>query len=176
MAVIPLVEVSAEERRALATAAHQARRVREWRRYRAILLLAAGQEPGEVVKALGCGRASVYAWAADWRRSGLGGVAPRPHGGGRPRRVDRSVEARLDELLQADPQERGHASTGWTVPLMRAELAEACIAVAERTIRRALHRLGWRWKRPKYVLGRPDPAYTEKKLGRQNGLSNEAIF
>ncbi len=36
----------------------------------------------------------------------------------------------------------------------------------ERTVRRTLHRLGWRWKRPKYVLGRPDPAYAEKKSRR----------
>jgi transposase len=35
------------------------------------------------------------------------------------------------------------------VPLLRAELAAAGHAVGERTIRRTLHRLGWRWKRPK---------------------------
>jgi len=49
------------------------------------------------------------------------------------------------------------------VPLLRAELAAAGVAAGERTVRRALHRLGWRWKRPKYVLGRPDPAYEGKK-------------
>src|SRR5262245_14242997 len=44
----------------------------------------------------------------------------------------------------------------------RTELAQRGWPAAERTIRRTLHRLGWRWKRPKYVLGRPDPAYVEK--------------
>jgi Winged helix-turn helix len=44
----------------------------------------------------------------------------------------------------------------------RAELATAGYAVGERTIRRALDRAGWRWKRPKYVLGRPDPQYLGK--------------
>ena len=39
----------------------------------------------------------------------------------------------------------------------------AGFVVGERTIRRALRRLGYRWKRPQYVLGRPDPAYAEKK-------------
>jgi len=28
---------------------------------------------------------------------------------------------------------------------------------------RTLHRLGYRWKRPKFVLGRPDRGYAEKK-------------
>lgn len=164
MPVIPLVEVSAEQRAALEGAVRQARRVRAWRRSRAVLLLTAGQEPAGVVRALGCGRASVYAWAAAWREAGLAGLAVGPHGGGRPRRMDQSVEERLEDLLQADPQERGQASTGWTVPLLRTERLEAGVVVSERTLRRALHRLGWRWKRPQYVLGRPDPLYAEKKM------------
>jgi hypothetical protein len=52
---------------------------------------------------------------------------------------------------------------------MRTELNKRGWAAAERTIRRTLHRLGWRWqtgKRPKFVLGRPDPAYAEKKSRR----------
>ncbi|WP_083856779.1 winged helix-turn-helix domain-containing protein [Nitrolancea hollandica] len=48
-------------------------------------------------------------------------------------------------------------------------MARAGYLVGERTIRRTLHRLGWRWKRPKYVLGRPDPDYA-KKGPSWNGL------
>ena len=43
------------------------------------------------------------------------------------------------------------------MPLLRAELEGAGYRVSGRTVRRTLHRLGFRWKRPKYVLGRPDP-------------------
>ncbi|HLV99124.1 MAG TPA: winged helix-turn-helix domain-containing protein [Ktedonobacterales bacterium] len=49
------------------------------------------------------------------------------------------------------------------MPLLQTHLTQAGYAISQRTLRRALHRLGWRWKRPKYVLGRPDPAYAEKK-------------
>ena len=84
------------------------------------------------------------------------------HGGGKAK-LGAAGEAVLRGLLREDPQAHGHQATGWTVPLLRAELAAAGYAVGERTIRRALHRLGWRWKRPKYVLGRPDPLYAEKK-------------
>ena len=69
----------------------------------------------------------------------------------------------MTELLRQDPQARGWHATGWTVPLVRTELERAGYPAAERTIRRTLHRLGWHWKRPKYVLGRPDPGYAEKK-------------
>lgn len=49
--------------------------------------------------------------------------------------------------------------------MLRAQLERAGYWVSERTIRRTLHRLGFRWKRPKYVLGRPDPDH-ERKKGR----------
>lgn len=77
--------------------------------------------------------------------------------------MDAAGEAEVEGLLAIDPQTRGHQATGWTVPLLRTELARAGFVVGERTIRRALRRLGYRWKRPQYVLGRPDPAYAEKK-------------
>ena len=81
--------------------------------------------------------------AAPWRPGGAG-------------------EATLEALLAANPQQQGQLATGWTVPLLRAELERAGHRVGEHTVRRQLHRSGWRWKRPKYVLGRPDPAYAEK--------------
>ena len=71
--------------------------------------------------------------------------------------------ALLEGLRVQDPQARGHLAAHSTVPLLRAELAAVGVAASERTVRRALRRLGWRWKRPKYVLGRPDPAYAEKR-------------
>lgn len=143
-------------------------RVRRWRRYRALLLLADGQAPAAVARALGCSASSVYNWAAAWRRAGLGGLREGDHGGGR-RRLDAAGEAVLEALLAGDPQARGHRATGWTVPLLRTELAAAGYGASGRTVRRALHRLGWRWKRPKYVLGRPDPAYEQKKGASPSG-------
>ncbi len=46
---------------------------------------------------------------------------------------------------------------------LRAELQAAGYAASQRTVRRALHRLGYRWKRPRFVLGRPDPDYGRKR-------------
>ena len=156
------LRLSADERRVLERAAAGERRVRWWRRYRALLRLGAGDSVEAVAAALGCARSSVFAWAAAWRRQGLAGVTPAPHGGGPQQRLAGRGEALLAEVLSSDPQARGQHTTGWTVPLRRAELAAAGLDGGERTVRRALHRLGWRWKRPKYVLGRPDPLYAGK--------------
>lgn len=154
--------VTPAQRAELAAAAAAAKRTRAWKRYRAVLRLAEGQPPAAVARSLGCHVASVYGWAAAWRRAGAGALAEGPHPGA-ARRLDGAGEALLAELLAGDPQARGHRATGWTVPLLRAELARAGHAVGGRTVRRALHRLGYRWKRPQYVLGRPDPAYAEKR-------------
>lgn len=154
--------LTAADRRTLERAATAARRVRVWRRYRAVLLLDAGRSATEVAQTLGCSGSSVYGWAATWRDRGMAGLRGRSHGGG-VARLETRTGPLLEELLATDPHARGHAATGWTVPLLRTELAAAGVVAGERTIRRALHRLGWRWKRPKYVLGRPDPAYGEKK-------------
>jgi transposase len=155
------LSLTASERAALERAAAGERRVRAWRRYRAVLL-AAEDGPEAAARALGCARSSVYAWLAAWRRDGLGGVVERPRGGGRPARLAGGGAAVLGRLLQEDPQARGWHATGWTVPLLRTELQRAGYPASEKTLRRALHRLGWGWKRPKYLLGRPDPAYAEK--------------
>src|SRR3954471_7561294 len=149
------------ERTALEAVAAAERRGGRWRRYQAVLLLAVGQSPAAVAQSLHCSRASVYAWAAAWRQAGMAGLQEGAHGGWR--KLDAAGEAILADLLAVDPQTRGHQATGWTVPLLQGELAQVGYRVGQRTIRRALHRLGYRWKRPQYVLGRPDPAYAEKR-------------
>jgi transposase len=156
------LELHRAERTTLETAAAGERRTRTWRRYRAVLLLADGQAPATIAAALGCSISSVYGWAAAWRRAGLAGLQGRPHGGGVVPLADRAGSL-LEQLLTEDPQTRGHLAANWTVPLLRAELRAADYSVSARTIRRGLHHLGYRWKRPKYVLGRPDPAYAENK-------------
>lgn len=150
------------QRTDLAAAAAAEKGVRRWRRYQAVLLLAEGHDLTAVAHTLRCSRASVYAWAAAWRRDGVVGLREGDHGGGQVK-MDAGGEAVLTGLLAEDPQTRGYQATGWTVPLLRRDLEQAGYAVSEHTVRRALHRLGYRWKRPQYVLGRPDPAYAEKR-------------
>ena len=150
------VRLTEVQRTDVEAAAAAERRVRRWRRYRAVLLRAEGMTVAAVATALGCSEASVYGWTARWRRAGVAGLQEGDHGGGRVK-LNAAGEARLETLLASDPQAHGHQATGWTVPLLHTALAQAGYAVSPRTIRRAIHRRGYRWKRPQYVLGRPDP-------------------
>ena len=153
-------------RAVLETAQARSPQVRHWRRYQAVLLRAEGMLVKDVARVLGCTETSIYNWTAAWREAGAAGVAEGTHRG-KARRLDPAAERALDALLEeGDPQAHGYAATGWTVPLLRSELGKQGLEAGERTIRRTLHRLGWRWNRPKFVLGRPDPAYAEQKSRR----------
>ena len=165
--------LSEEDRKALERTQAHSPNVRHWRRYQAVLLRAAGVPVMEVARDLGCSEASVSNWTAAWRTAGLVGVAESRHPGA-ARRLDGAAEEALDALVrEGDPQAYGYAAANWTAPLLRTELATRGWPAAERTIRRTLHRLGWRWKRPKFVLGRPDPAYAEKKSRRTASGSHD---
>ncbi len=161
--------LTADERAALHAAHARSRTVRHWRRFQAVLLRADGLPVATIAQTLDCTETSVFNWVAAWRADGMAGVAEGVHPGKVRRlgRLDAAAEAALETLLtEGDPQAHGYAATGWTVPVLRTELAKYGWSASERTIRRTLHRLGWRWKRPKFVLGRPDPAYAEKKSRR----------
>ena len=146
----------------LVAAAAAEKRTRTWKRYQAVLLVAEGAAPAAAAHAVRCHVASVYTWVATWRQAGIAGLAEGRHPGA-ARRLDAAGAARLEALLGSDPQAHGHCATGWTVALLHTELVAAGYVVSPRTVRRAVHRLGYRWKRPQYVLGRPDPDYAAKK-------------
>ena len=160
------------ERVELVAAQRPSRSVRRWRRYQAVLLRAEGVPLATVAQTLGCTPASVCNWTRAWRERGALGVAEGTHRGAE-RRLDVTAEQLLETLLEEDnPQALGYAATNWTAPLLRTELSKQGWSASERTLRRTLHRLGYRWKRPKFVLGRPDPAYEEKKSGRRASSSH----
>ncbi len=155
------ITLTADETAQLELALKTERRVRHWQRFRGVWLLAHGQSVQAVAQTLGCCPASVYNWVQRWREGKLGGLVEAPHAG-RVRKFDERGEALLDSLLSQDPLEHGFHSTGWTVQMLHSRVEAAGYQVSEHTIRRTLHKLGWRWKRPKYVLGRPDPDYAQK--------------
>src|SRR5260221_6378223 len=96
--------VTEDERAALEAGQNQSRRVRHWRRYRAVLWRADSVPVTEVARALGGSEASVYTWTAAWRRDGAAGVAEGKHPGQAHRR-DEAAEGTVEALLvEGDPQ------------------------------------------------------------------------
>lgn len=82
---------------------------------------------------------------------------------------DEAKQARLQHLLHQSPRVFGHEKSVWTLPLLVTVCQQEGLTeqtVSDETVRRALKRFGWNWKRAKMWINSPDPAYDRKKTTR----------
>ena len=156
------LSLTAKQRRQLELVLHQTCDARLYRRVLAILEVSQGISVEEVAQTLGVTRQSVYNWLfrLDARECKVS-LTDRPRSG-RPRLLPEQREAWLKDLMRQHPEARGYFANQWTVPLLQEELFH-CTGrnVSADTIRRNLDRLGYVWKRARYVLA-PDPEKGKK--------------
>lgn len=82
--------------------------------------------------------------------------------------LGKAQEERLEQLLHQEPRRYGKETSLWTLELLAQVVYEQGITpilMSAETIRRAVKRLGWNWKRAKSFIASPDPAYARKKSG-----------
>jgi transposase len=138
-----------------------------YRRCLALLEVDAGRPVAEVARSLGVARQSIHNWIARFDTAGGPIALADRYGGGRPAALGPDDVWGLLALLGYSPQHFGGPATNWTVPLLREHLRRATGAdVSEPTLRRELRRLGYVWKRPRYVLD-PDPEREKKTPDRR---------
>jgi transposase len=101
------ITLTAEEQKTLKEQVETCRQVRQWKRAQAVLLLAQGLLPEQVAMVLSCSRASVYNWAAAWKRQGSVVLCEESHAG-RPPELDPKALELLDHWLEeGNPQQQG---------------------------------------------------------------------
>jgi transposase len=141
----------------------QAKDARVFKRALALTLLAEGRTWEEASLLSTLGRATISFWLGRYQRSRkLSALHDQPHKG-RPPKGPVPAEL-LARLLRRDPYRLGYPTHTWTVPLLCAHLrSEHRLAVTERTLRRRLHQLRYRWKRPRYVYAHKAKHLPQKK-------------
>jgi transposase len=157
--------LTAPQRVALRRLAKASPDAREVRRALALLDLDGGESVTDVAGRYGVSRETVYQWAARLDTAGLRD-APRS---GRPPRAGEAAERLLRAALPTDPHRHGYHHPAWTTPLLQRHLRRQGVEASGTTIRRALRRLGYRWKRPPFVLSRRDPHWCQAKGGSSAG-------
>ena len=166
MAVIGL---SSAGRRALEGIVARSKEVRQYRRAQALLWLDEGERPATIAQRLRVHRDTIYAWAVRYQQCRRQRVPTRLRDSarpGRPRQLAERVERVLVQVLETAPQAQGYRASQWTTPLLGQYLREhQALAVSEVTVRRCLHRLGYRWKRPRDVLARRSRYWRQAKGG-----------
>jgi transposase len=143
----------------------QTRDARVYRRTLALLDYDRGESVSHIARRLGVTRQSVYNWVAGYAQ------APDPERlgdasrSGRPSLWTDDLRAVLFQaLVEQTPDQLGYFAVNWTVPLFQDALAEHTgQRPSDDTIRRELDRLGYVWKRSRYVLD-PDSEREKKTL------------
>jgi transposase len=135
---------------------------RAYRRTLAVLELDRGRPAADIAAMLGVARQSVHNWAAAFVRDPDPAVLRDADRSGRPPLLAERTGGLLPSLMGRSPQDLGYPHTDWTVPLLQQELEKGLgLRPSDETVRRGLRRLGYVWKRPRYVLD-PDPERDKK--------------
>lgn len=136
--------------------------VRLYRRTLALLMWGRGSSVTEIANLLQVRRQSVYNWLASYTTTSDPACLRDAVRSGRPRRWTSQTQAFLADTIATPPDQHGYLAVNWTVPLLQDHLErESSTRFSDDTIRRALHRLGYVWKRYRYVLD-PDPDLEKK--------------
>jgi transposase len=152
------------DRRRLKRALSAAREARLYRRLEAVLLVAEGHSASEAARRVRAARRSVHRWVERYLAGHDAAVlADRPRSG-RPRAAPRLTPRCLAAALARDPRGCGYRATSWTIPLLLHYLRQRHgVTVSDRTLRRRLHEVGYRWKRPRYVYAGRAAHLAQKK-------------
>jgi transposase len=138
-------------------------------RAQALLWIAEGTDVGEVAELMHVTRQTVYNWLSrfqgraelDLRARLLD--APRL---GRPRAANGTLDELVAAVIDGDPRKFGYHATVWTAPLLSRYLRDhQAIDVSDRTVSRAIDRLGIRWKRPRHELSLRPETWRQSKGG-----------
>ena len=136
-------------------------------RCRAILWSEERRTTVEIGELLGVDATTVFRWIKDYGRFGFVGLIP-DKSPGRPRQIDEDGEALLSRALGKNPRKLGYGFTRWTVTTLSQHLyGHLHIQVHPETVRRAVKRLGYRYKRPKLSLKHRQEPHQVRRARRE---------
>ena len=151
------IAIAPEERKSLII--EMKRDVKPSRRLRMhIALLASdGRSPTEISRVLFCSRTTVYAVVSRFLREGEAAFNDRGRRGPEPL-LGEEANWRVERLLEEDsPSEHGWLRSRWSCKLVSLQLLRERLALAsQETVRHALHKLEYRWRRPRSVPPKKD--------------------
>jgi transposase len=116
------------------------------------LLASDALSPTEISRVLFCSRTTVYAVLSRFLWEGRAAFDDREARGPRPL-LGKEANERVEKLLEGEsPTSHGWLRSRWSCKLICLQLLRERVAsVSRETLRRALHRLDFRWRRPRPV-------------------------
>jgi transposase len=166
MALLTLTET---ERSTLQHAVKHAREAHVVKRAQALLWLDQGETPATVAPRLQVSRQSIYNWVHAFRARSTPSPIDRLRDqkrSGRPPTKRAAITALIRRLWQPEAEATDEqADIPRNAPALQRRLKREGVVVHERTIRRTLRALDYRYKRPRYVLARRSKTWRQQKGG-----------
>ena len=152
------LDLTAAQQRELRTLSRQAVG-RVALRAQMVLLSGRGCPVAQISLIHGCGEDVVRTWLHRYQQHGIVGLYDQPKSG-RPLK-DRLAGPIIDAQASHSPRCSGHVQACWRVGRLTRFLARRFrVFLAPSSVRRYLHRMGWRWARPRLapaIARHPDP-------------------
>jgi transposase len=130
-----------------------------------VLLAGRGYRVPQIARIHDCGEDVVRHWLHRYQDQGVAGLEDAPRSGRPPQ--DRLAAQIIDTQAGQSPECSGHVQSCWTVSLLTAFLATRFgLLLSGASVRRFLHRRGWRWALPRLAPAqerRPDPLAQERR-------------
>lgn len=149
------ITLTPEERKDLIVGMKRERKPSRRLRMHIVLLAADGHRPTHIAGVLYCSRTTVYTIVERFAGEGRAAFDDRQRRGPRPL-LDELANERIERLVEEDsPTEHGWLRSRWSCSLLVMHLfKERALLLSRETVRRALQRLDFRWRRPR-VRSRP---------------------
>jgi transposase len=116
-----------------------------------LLLVAEGRSLAATARLVHTSPGRLRAWRQRFLTEGRAGLADRPRPGRTPK-LDAAARGLLETVLAQSPPDHGYPVTTWTVADLADLLGRRGWAVSTATVYRALHALGYRYRRPRHDL------------------------
>ena len=159
--------LAADEKLRLTKILRQGGDARQYKRALAVLEYSRGKPIADIAELLQVSRQSVYNWIGRYEQAHDVMSLKDDARSGRPSCFSKRDEALLKLVLDTRPNLYGYFANQWTVPLLQHHLWQSTgKRFSGPTVRRCLHRLGYVWKRARYVL-EPD---TEREKKTPNSV------
>jgi transposase len=161
-------KLTSSERQALQDALKHEREAAVVKRAQALLWRDAGESIPTVAKRLHVTRQTIYNWLRMYHeRAGeplRARLQDRPRSG-RPPSKREQIEALVRRVWERERDGTPEQEVARTAVALQRELAKQGVSVHERTIRRTLRALNYRFKRPRFVLARRSSTWRQQKGG-----------
>lgn len=127
-------------------------------RLHGLLLVCNGHSCTQVAQMFGEERRTVQRWVKRFDTHGLEGLREGERTG-RPSRMDAKQWDKVGRELRASPREFGFAQTMWDGNLVREHLRRHYkVKLGVRQCQRLFGQMGFRWRKPRPIVGQADPA------------------